>query len=157
VSGKFAAASADVDGVATNKFFLFWILEILPARHPSNGGIGDAVGRSGLTHQARDVSIAGAAVEMVAEVAAELSAGVCDSCGPVARLGVEHDVRSLHARCGKNDNLGVDLDFSLRLAIDISDTLRHSVFVGEDGADECIGDQGEVLRLLGVGNGEPGG
>src|SRR5712671_3979414 len=41
MAGEFSTASADIHRIATDKFFLARIFEVLPAWHPANCRIGD--------------------------------------------------------------------------------------------------------------------
>src|SRR6185369_17424748 len=79
VAGELAASAADVDGVAADELLLAWVLEILPARHPPDCGIGDAVRPRRLAQQLRKIAVARTSVEMLTQVSADLSAGVGDA------------------------------------------------------------------------------
>ena len=134
VSGELATAAADVQGVAADEFLLARILQVLPARHPRNRGIGDVVRSGRLAQQLWQVSIARAAVQVIAQIAAQLSAGICDSGGPVTGLRIQHDVRGLDAGSREHNHLGVDFHFFFRCAVDVGHAFRRAVFIDNHGA-----------------------
>src|SRR6266853_123846 len=154
--GKFAATSANVNRIAANKFLFAGIFKILPSRHPADGGVGNVVRSRRLANQARDEAIAGVAVEVIAKILAERAAGIGDAGGPVTGLGIEHDVRGFDARRGEHDNLSEYFDFTLVVAIDISDSRGLAALVDQNRADQRVGQQCEVFGVLRFRNGEPG-
>ena len=54
-------------------------------------------GVAGWPNELRQAPIARGAVEVVAQIAAELPAGIRDSCGPMPGFRIQHDVRGLDA------------------------------------------------------------
>src|SRR6266567_2959742 len=86
IPGELSTTSPNVDRVASDEFFRVRILQVLPARHPANGGVSNVVRSGWLNQQVRQVSGAGVAVQVVAQIAANLPAGVCNPGGPVPGL-----------------------------------------------------------------------
>src|SRR5262249_30063939 len=95
VSGEFSAAAADIERISADKFFLTRALQILPARCPCHCGIRYVVWSRRLPEQLRQISIAGASIQVLAQVAAKLPAGIRDTGRPMLRLRIQHDVRRL--------------------------------------------------------------
>ncbi len=79
IAGEAGAATIGVDGIAANEFFFVRVGEVLPAGEPGDGAFGNVIGEAGLTEQLREVTAGGGAVEMVAEIAARLAAGIGDA------------------------------------------------------------------------------
>src|ERR1700682_6667718 len=129
ISREFSTTSSHVHRVAPDKFFFPRIFQILPARHPGNRGIGNVVRRRRLAQKPRQVAIAWTAVKGLAQIAPELSAGICDARRPVAGLRIQHDVRSFDAGSGQHDHLGINFDFFSGSAVYKRDALRHAVLV----------------------------
>ena len=157
MSGELTATAPYVDRVAPDKFFFARIFQILPARRPGNRGIGDVVGSRRLTQKLRQVPVARAAVQVIAQIAAELSAGICDSSGPVARLRVQHDVRRLDAGCGKHNHLGIDFHFLFRGPVDVRNPFCHAIFVNNYTSYQSVCEEREVLGGFGLRDRKPGG
>src|ERR1700675_1062485 len=71
-------AATDVDPVASDEFLFPWIFQILPARHPTNRRIGNAVRSSRLAQEPRQITVPGTSIQVIAQIAAELSTGIRD-------------------------------------------------------------------------------
>src|SRR5579863_8433023 len=154
-SGIISATTVRVDGISADKLFFMRIFQILPARHPGDGAVADVVGEWRPPHQLRKISPRGTAVTMVAEVAAQLSAGIRDAVGPVPRLGIQHDAGALDTRRGDHYRVPVHFDFLFRLAVDVGDSAGVTVFVGKNILGQRIGAQFQVVGGLGFGQQEP--
>ena len=157
VSWKLSAAASDVHRVAPNKFLFPRIFQILPARRPGNRGIGDVVRSRRLTQKLGQVSIARAAVQVIAQIAPELAARIGDSSGPVAGLRVQHDVRALDAGCGKHNHLGIDFHFLFRGPVDVRNPFCHAIFVNNYTSYQSVCEEREVLGGFGLRDRKPGG
>src|SRR5437870_111417 len=65
IPGEAVTPSVRVDGVAPNELLLTRVGEILPARHPGNGRIGNIVGATGLSQELGKATVGRRAIEMV--------------------------------------------------------------------------------------------
>src|SRR5262249_43220407 len=148
IPGIFGAAAARVDGVSANEFFLARVLEVLPSRHPDDGVIADAVGEARLTQQLGQVSACRLAVQVVAEIAAHLSAGIRDAVGPAKRLGIQQNAGRFDVRGSHHDDFSVDFDLLFRRAVNVGNALGPSVFVHQNIFGQRVGAKIKVLSLL---------
>src|SRR5207245_3345872 len=89
--GVFTATSAGIHGVAANEFLLMWIFQVLPARHPNDGVVADAVGEAGLTGELREIARSRLPVEVIAQITSKLSAGIGNARGPATRPRIQQD------------------------------------------------------------------
>ena len=103
------------------------------------------------------VAIAGVAVQVLAQIAPQLSAGICDASGPVAGLRIQHDVRGFDAGCGQHNHLGINFHFFSGSAVYKRDALRHAVLVNQDASHQRIGQESEVLGGFSFRDGKPRG
>src|SRR5882724_2448790 len=62
ISGEFSTPASHVHGVSPDELFFPRIFQVLPTRHPGNGGVGNVVRRRRLTQKLRQVSIARSAI-----------------------------------------------------------------------------------------------
>src|SRR5712692_2135044 len=93
---------------------------------------------------------------MIAEVVAQLPAGIADSSRPMARCRIEHDVRRLDAGGCEDDGTGIYFDFLPCTPVDVGHALGSPVFVLQDFPSDRIGAKLEIPGLFRGWNGEPG-
>src|SRR5262249_58667524 len=122
MSREGAAAAVRVDGVPANELLLEWAFQVLPARHPDYGRVGDVVGRGRLPDQLRQEAVGRRPVKVIADVSAHLAARIGDAGGPMPRLRVEHDLRRLAARSGDDYPAPINFDPPPRGAVDGRDS-----------------------------------
>src|SRR6267378_99191 len=93
---------------------------------------------------------------MIAEVVAQLPAGIAGSSRPMARCRIEHDVRRLDAGGCEDDGTGIHFDFLPCTPVDVGHALGLPVFVPQDFPSDRIGAKLEIPGLFRGWNREPG-
>src|SRR6202034_1027511 len=96
----------------------------------------DVVRSGRLTKKLRQVAVARTAIKVVAQIATDLAARIRNTRRPIPGTRVQHDVRGLEARCGKDNDLGVNLDLLLALAVHIRHALSLPAFIHQYAPDK---------------------
>src|SRR5215471_21295707 len=95
------------------------IVQVLPPWHPDHLTARDVIRRARLSEKLRKIAVAGSSIEVVAEVAADLSARIRESVGKLSGFGIQQDPCALNA--GGRHYHGLPINFHLLLvtALDV--------------------------------------
>src|SRR5256885_231778 len=74
VAWKFPAPAAHIYRITANEFFLVRIFQVFPSRHPCDSRIRNVIWCRRLAEQLWQITIAGAAIKVFAEITAQLPA-----------------------------------------------------------------------------------
>src|SRR5205823_1663514 len=138
-----------IHGVAANEFFFAGILQILPAGHPHDGVVSNTVGEARLTEELWQIARSRFAVQVIAQITAQLAAGIGNACGPMTRLRVEPNARGFHVRSRDDDGTAKNFHLLPGLAIDVCDPVGNSVFIHKNIFRQSVGAEFEIPGSFG--------